>query len=638
MTIGTNGDDLFGPADANPNIDGAGGNDFIEGSTADNILTGGDGNDVVAGSQYLTFTGNGNPTGAAGDEPYDLTSFVTPSGNDTLNGGAGIDSLFGADGNDIINAGDGDDTGEFAGYTGNWYFGGAFGGDGNDIIDGGAGNDRLLGENGNDTVRGGTGNDDLRGEAGDDQLFGDDGADVLAGGSGKNIIDGGTGVDTAFIGANFANVRFNWTLTGDVSISGTDTDGQVFKAIVTNVESFNFNGTSTKSLAEIKFTDSSGTNIDDFIRVAANPVVNALGGNDFIIGANANDQLNGDDGNDVILGIAYAPTGFTGDGSSINPYKFTSFNTASGNDTLNGGNGIDAIYGGDGDDIINGGSGDDSGTMPGHDDNSFVAGLFGGDGNDIINGEDGNDYIEAGSGKNTVDGGIGSDTVHFNANLADVQFNWSANGDIAITGLESGVAFKTTIKNVESFSFNGAVKSLAEIKPIDINGNSKKNKLNGTANGEIMDGKKGNDTINGNDGDDKLIGGKGNDKLKGGNGDDWLYGGKGKDTLTGSAGADTFVFNAKPTSANRDTLFDFLVADDTIALDNSVFTALTDGTLASTAFALGKKAADADDRIIYNSKKGEILYDVDGVGSKKAVVIAKIGTGLTITNDDFLVI
>ena len=80
--------------------------------------------------------------------------------------------------------------------------------------------------------------------------------------------------------------------------------------------------------------------------------------------------------------------------------------------------------------------------------------------------------------------------------------------------------------------------------------------------------------------------------------------------------------------------------DDTIRLENSgVFTALSSiGTLAASAFQTGSVALDADDRILYDSSTGRLLYDADGSGGQAAVQFAVLSTGLSLTNADFLVI
>jgi Ca2+-binding RTX toxin-like protein len=70
------------------------------------------------------------------------------------------------------------------------------GGSGNDSIDGGWGKDTLNGGSGNDDLFGNDGNDSLIGGSGKDDLRGGDGNDTLIGGSGVDRLDGGNGKDT----------------------------------------------------------------------------------------------------------------------------------------------------------------------------------------------------------------------------------------------------------------------------------------------------------------------------------------------------------------------------------------------------------------------------------------------------------
>ncbi|MCB1500149.1 MAG: VCBS repeat-containing protein [Bauldia sp.] len=180
-----------------------------------------------------------------------------------------------------------------------------------------------------------------------------------------------------------------------------------------------------------------------------------------------------------------------------------------------------------------------------------------------------------------------------------------------------------------------------------ISGSKKKDTVDGskTVKGQAMPtseedsivGKAKNDKLAGLGGDDQLDGGKGKDKLSGGDGNDWLVGGKDNDKLTGGAGDDSFVFNAK-LKANVDNIKDFQSNADRIVLDDKVFKQLAAGTLAADDFVLGRKAKDASDHMIYDAKKGQLLYDVDGKGGADAVVFAKIAKGLDLDAADFLVI
>jgi len=156
---------------------------------------------------------------------------------------------------------------------------------------------------------------------------------------------------------------------------------------------------------------------------------------------------------------------------------------------------------------------------------------------------------------------------------------------------------------------------------------------------DIVHGDAGNDKLYGISGDDDLYGGTGRDLLNGGSGSDYLSGGAENDTLTGASGKDYFVFDTRPSSSNIDTITDFVPWDDTIMLDNRIFTrAGPDGWLSSAAFTVGSRAKDSSDRIIYNKTSGALLYDPDGTGSASAVKVAQLTAGLTLTKSDFYIL
>ncbi|WP_210381382.1 cadherin domain-containing protein [Microvirga zambiensis] len=144
---------------------------------------------------------------------------------------------------------------------------------------------------------------------------------------------------------------------------------------------------------------------------------------------------------------------------------------------------------------------------------------------------------------------------------------------------------------------------------------------------------------------DRLVGGAGRDTLGGGLGDDTLFGGLGNDVLTGNAGKDVFVFNTKANKkTNVDKIADFVVKDDTIWLDNAVFTKIGKGSepapgkLKKDFFTVGTKAKDKNDYVIYDKKTGALYYDADGNGKAAQVKIATLKKGLAMTEKDFLII
>jgi Ca2+-binding RTX toxin-like protein len=217
LTVGTGGDTLTG-GDGDDSITGNSGADVLQGdggrdtikgvgNTAD-TLVGGAGSDSIVGlggadkiyGDLLAAddtVGGGNDTinsGAGGD------SIRAGAGNDNITGGAGADTIHGETGNDtIVSAGAAD---SIYGGAGNDTITDAAGsssiqgGTGNDNITAGADNDTIDGGAGNDTIASDGGVDTLNGDAGDDSLTDAAGASSLAGGTGNDTLTGGAAIDT----------------------------------------------------------------------------------------------------------------------------------------------------------------------------------------------------------------------------------------------------------------------------------------------------------------------------------------------------------------------------------------------------------------------------------------------------------
>ena len=106
------------------------------------------------------------------------------------------------------------------------------------------------------------------------------------------------------------------------------------------------------------------------------------------------------------------------------------------------------------------------------------------------------------------------------------------------------------------------------------------------------------------------------------------------------------MFDTAPSkSANRDAISDFSAKDDSLWLDNKIFTKLGKAGSVTKPAALNKgffaldKAKDTNDYLIYNRKTGVLSYDADGSGAKvKAVEIAVLKKNLALTYKDFFVI
>ena len=107
-----------------------------------------------------------------------------------------------------------------------------------------------------------------------------------------------------------------------------------------------------------------------------------------------------------------------------------------------------------------------------------------------------------------------------------------------------------------------------------------------------------------------------------------LNGGAGSDWLSGGNAGDTFVFDSALGATNVDTIAGFdgagSVSLDQIQLASSVFSGLTSGVLASSAFESGSDdlAGGAAVRILYNTTSGALFYDADGSGAGAAIQFA----------------
>lgn len=161
---------------------------------------------------------------------------------------------------------------------------------------------------------------------------------------------------------------------------------------------------------------------------------------------------------------------------------------------------------------------------------------------------------------------------------------------------------------------------------------------------DTLTGSAGADRLDGDGFGNRIIGNAGNDVIRGYAGNDKLWGGLGNDVLYGGAGKDAFVFGTKLNrKTNLDRIADFNVADDTLWLDDAIFTKLGKGTearpvkLNKAFFTIGSKAKDTNDFLVYDNKRGVLYYDADGSGSKAAVEIAILKKDLKLTYADFAI-
>ncbi|MBD2525077.1 SdiA-regulated domain-containing protein [Nostoc sp. FACHB-133] len=174
-----------------------------------------------------------------------------------------------------------------------------------------------------------------------------------------------TGSDIANTGLIFGNI----SQAGIFAVTVTAADGK---------------GGSVSDTFDLTVANNKATSGNDIIfidQLVDVSVFNALGGNDRVIGTDANETLSGAAGNDYI-------------------------DAKGGNDSLLGNDGIDTLLGGAGNDILEGGAADD--ILLGELDNDT---LLGGGGNDSLEGGAGNDSLNGGADNDTLLGGLGNDIL-----------------------------------------------------------------------------------------------------------------------------------------------------------------------------------------------------------------------------------
>lgn len=554
---------------------------------------------ALTGSAHINATGNALANTLFGNV-----------GNNVLDGGAGADTMRGGIGNDtyvVDNAGDvvienvnqGTDTvrtslaiyglaANVENLLGTLATGQRLSGNGLNNV--------IVAGNGNDIINGGAGADTMAGGLGNDSYYIDNAGDVI-----QEAANGGN--DTAYISVDY-------TLTAN-----------------SQVETIAMLGTGNINLTG---NDLANTLIGN----AGNNILLGGLGNDMLLGGAGNDRLEGGEGFDtasyvnatsgVVVGL-YLTTAQDTRGAGIDTLVgiegLLGSNFAdvlvgdAGNNTLIGGGGADTLRGGigndnyvveDADDVVieNGNQGVDTvrtalatywltDNVENLIGSSAAGQALGGNAlNNTITGGAGNDRIVGGAGADTMIGGLGNDIYSVDRS-DDVVIEQANQGTDAVY---SSVSYSIATQFVENIGLTGTAN-------IDATGNSLYNILIGNSGNNVIDGR------------------------------------GGRDTITGGAGRDQFNFTTALGAGNIDTILDFSVADDTIALSRAIFTAAGPaGVLASTAFHTGAAAADALDRIIYNSATGALLYDADGNGAGGAMQFAQLAAGLSMTNADFLLI
>jgi Ca2+-binding RTX toxin-like protein len=414
-----------------------------------------------------------------------------------------------------------------------------------------------------------------------ESFYGYEGNDYIDGGLGADRMVGGLGHDT-YVVDNAGD------LVVENANEGFDTVRVSFSyTIPLNVERLELTGTAainaTGSSSDDRLYGNSSSNI--LWGLGGNDILNGGAGTDTMIGGTGNDTYYVDNAGDVVVE-------YSGEGSD---WVATSISYTLGQNV----EGANLIVAGDldltGNDLDN--------RLHG---NGWANVLSGGLGNDTIYGENGDDDLFGGAGDDLLDGGWAIDAMSGGTGN-DTYLVDHANDVIN----EAGGQGADEVRTSQSYALTAGA-DIEFFRTADDTGTSAIN-LTGNASSNIIIGNDGNNVIAGREGDDQL---------------------------TGRAGQDSFLFDTPLDAANNvDLITDFNVADDTILLENAVFTGLTAGAaLGAGQLVIGAAAQDANDRIVYDAATGNLLFDVDGTGATAAVQFAQLSAGLALTNLDFYVV
>ncbi|MHC0062364.1 beta strand repeat-containing protein [Nostoc sp. UIC 10890] len=675
-------------SDGDNTLNGGNGDDILSasGSSGDNLLDGGDGNDFLDISgfveqyydSYFDSRSSGNNLLDGGDGNDTLTASGA-TGNNTLSGGNGDDSLTGGNGNDSLTGGGGKDK---------FVYDGLF--NDNDIYSDTINNGTTtiadfdgVGKGTNPTAAVIAEVDTLIFQ--DDSNFTADNLLLTQNGTSLEISFQGYG-DTRFILENFAleNLENLTKSTGaTVDLGNILFYGQTSITDSFDVFDANFTQSTVFKKNTVTFLNDLNNNVSGFDN--SNDVINGQGGDDILEGLSGNDILRGGDGNNILNG---------GDGNDT-------LNGGTGNNTLNGGNGNDSLNFDSLSTLVtqtvDGGAGNDSLSFSYSSATTGITSTFnpttnitvisstanttvfsyknieqlnitGTDYDDYLVGSNGNDTLRPGNGNDTVDGGAGDDLLDISLSTGNHLLN-GGNGNDSLQALSDIYYDEFGNFVISSISGNNTLNGGAGNDYLDIYRSTGNNLLDGGDGNDILGvsstgnnllyGGDGNDILNvfgsgnnlldGGDGDDSLtassnsgnntlIGGNGDDTLRGGSGDSILIGGKGNDRLFGEGGTDTFVFNSFDEGLDR--IRDFVAINELIQVSTAGFGGgLSAGVLKTSQFTLGESATTSTQRFIYNSTTGALFFDQDGnAGAFTQVQFAELSTGLSLTNNNFVVV
>ena len=241
---GAEGDDDYVRAgDGDDTILAGDGDDIVEAGWGSDVVDGGEGDDMITTGNDDIAPDLGYPDSDSDSLGFDPDEFPD-NDRDSVDGGAGNDTISTGDDRDTITGGTGDDVID-AGIDDDW-------------VDGGDGDDILTGEAGDDSLFGGQGDDLLSGGADDDTLDGGDGADTFEtdrdGGDVPIVTDFLQGTDTILI-------RHDGDVSPEISFE-VDNDAQTTSILSGGTPIMQLQGITTLTMDDIQLRSVSDTDTD----------------------------------------------------------------------------------------------------------------------------------------------------------------------------------------------------------------------------------------------------------------------------------------------------------------------------------------------------------------------------------------
>jgi Ca2+-binding RTX toxin-like protein len=544
-------------------------------------------------------------------------------GNNTLNGGAGADYMFGGPGDDtyvVDNAGD---------YVIEAYD------EGIDRVQTSV--SYTLEFNVENLILTGSASINGTGNSQDNLIVGNSGANILNGAAGLNTLQGAGGNDTYVVTGASDVVVENASAGTDIVHSSVD------YTLGTNVENLLLTGTAVYGAGNgLNNILTGNSEANDLVGNEGDDTLDGFSGLDTLEGGGGNDTYFVDDMTEVVVELESGGIDIVFSSVDIYPYymgeveNFTLLDGAS--DAV--GNGLGNVVTG----------------------NSAGNSLRGDDGNDTLFGNAGNDYLVGNAGSDYLVGGIGNDTFDVEGqSLAFDTMEGGAGNDVYLVEFDSFVVI-TELSGQGTDTLlvvNGGSVLDANVENLVLftggigTGNSVNNNLAGNSSANTLSGLGGNDTLLGDSGADALYGGNGNDLLDGGSEDDVLFGeagndllvaGSGHDTLAGGSGSDAFVFDIHYWGVDSKTVSDFESEIDRIVLDRDAYP-LLDGLgvepfylpIANFVANPGAIPGDSNDYVLYDTDTGALYYT--GEPSYEQPVQIAILTGApTLTATDIQIV